>query len=185
MFFENKFFQKLEFNQDDSNLFIFIANIDNYLSNILKFWQCLSELEKIQASKYYTFKLTKRYIIAHGILRYILGYYIKQNPRDIKFIINKYGKPFIENNKIQFNMSHSHNLIGYVVSLNYKVGIDIELHSTNINIWELSHLVFTPTEHNFFSTVANNKKLKYFYDLWTKKESLIKAMWLGLTYPII
>ena len=81
-------------------------------------------------------------------------------------------------------MSHSHNVVSYAVALNYRVGIDIELHDNALNIQELTSLVFTKAESKYFSTLKSDEKLEFFYSLWTKKESLIKATGQGLSYPI-
>jgi 4'-phosphopantetheinyl transferase len=74
-------------------------------------------------------------------------------------------------------------MVSYVVAFNYLVGIDIELNN-NLNIQEFTNLVFTPTETKYFSTLQSDGKLEFFYNLWTKKESLIKATGQGLAYPI-
>jgi 4'-phosphopantetheinyl transferase len=151
---------------------------------IPQFWECLSSEEKEQARKYYTTDLSNRYIISHGILRYILSCYTKQLPQDIEFIHNKYGKPFLKNSNIHFNMSHSHEIVSYIITLNYRVGIDIELHNDNLSIEEFVDLVFTPKEYDFFTALALAEKPEFFFNLWTKKESLIKACGKGLSYPI-
>ena len=182
--FENSVLDQLEFNKDSNKVFVFTVNLTSYKQNISQFWECLSVEEKRQAKKYYTRYLTDQYIISHGILRCILGYYTKQHPKDIEFIHNKYGKPFLKNNNIQFNMSHSHDIVSYIVALNYKVGIDIELQDDNLDVQELSNLVFTPTECEFFTALETKAKFEFFYNLWTKKESLIKANGQGLSYPI-
>ena len=178
----------LNSNETKSNVaFVYIANLPNCKQSIPLFWECLSPKEKIQAKQYYTQDLSDRYVISHGVLRYILSYYTHQLPQDIEFIHNEYGKPFLKNNNIQFNMSHSNNMVSYIISLNYRVGIDIELHDSTIDIHGLSDLVFTPKEHEFITkldTKNTKKKLELFYNLWTTKESLIKASGQRLSYPI-
>ena len=75
-----------------NTVFVCIVNFTNCKQNIPLFWECLSTKEKIQAKQYYTSDLSDRYIISHGILRYILSYYTHQLPRNIEFIHNKYDK---------------------------------------------------------------------------------------------
>ncbi|WPY01912.1 Phosphopantetheinyl transferase N-terminal domain protein (plasmid) [Candidatus Trichorickettsia mobilis] len=190
--FENSFLaEELKFNENSNKAFVYTINLTNCNDLILphtihKFWQCLSTDEKSRATKYYTKQLSDQYIISHGILRYILSYYTSQFPQNIEFTYNEYGKPFLKNNShnIQFNMSHSHGVIAYIITLNYQVGIDIELHDDSLNIQELIDLIFTQAEYKFFTTLKDKEKLKFFYNLWTKKESLIKANGRGLSYPI-
>ena len=177
----------LSLNSNEVNpnaVFVYIANLTNCKQSISLFWECLSTKEKIQAKQYYTSDLSDRYIISHGVLRYILSYYTHQLPQDIEFIHNEYGKPFLKNNNIQFNMSHSHDMVSYIISLDYRVGIDIEFHDRTIDIHGLSCLIFTPKEQEFVITLESKEKLELFYNLWTIKESLIKASGQGLSYPI-
>ncbi|MDD9139800.1 MAG: hypothetical protein NQ127_02610 [Candidatus Cardinium sp.] len=141
--------------------------------NIAQLNLFLSTEEKIQASKYYTNYLRRLYIISHGILRYILryilSYYVKQHPKDIEFVYSEYGKPFLKDSSIQFNMSHSHDIVSYVIALNYRVGIDIELRDSNLDVQELASLVFTPTEYSFFTSLDIYEKFKFFTIYGLKK----------------
>jgi 4'-phosphopantetheinyl transferase len=182
--FEDSILDQLVFNTSANRVFIFTVNLTSYINNVSKCWECLSVKEKIQANKYYTKSLSDKYIMSHGILRHILSYYTKQYPQDIEFTHNEYGKPFLKNSNIHFNMSHSHNMVSYIVALNYRVGIDIELHDNNLNIQELTSLVLTSAESKYLSGLKSKEKLELFYHLWTKKESLIKANGQGLSYPI-
>src|SRR4051812_14728790 len=94
--FENSIIDKLSFNNNPDKIFIYIANLSNGNHNILKFCECLSHQEKSTANQYVTNNLSNNYIISRGILRYILSYYIKQEPHDISFSYNQYGKPFLK-----------------------------------------------------------------------------------------
>ena len=184
--FADSILDQLEFNTKVNRVFIFIVNLASDMSDISKstHWEYLSVKEKIQANNYYTKSLSDKYVISHGILRHILGYYTKQYPQDIEFIHNQYGKPLLKNSNIHFNMSHSHNIVSYIIASNYMVGIDIERHDNNLNIPELSSLVLTMEESRYLSGLNSKEKFELFYHLWTKKESLIKANGQGLTYPI-
>lgn len=182
--FDSNIMDSLQVNEKSGKVFVYIVNIDKYSRYISQLWACLSAKEKEQASRYHTGLLTKRYIISHGILRCILSYYAKQLPQCLKFTYNKHGKPFLEKSHIQFNTSHSHNMACYTVSFNYMVGIDIECQDHTLDVIELLDLVFTKKEIALFNTFEQRDQHKIFYNLWTKKESLVKAIGLGLSYPI-
>jgi len=181
---ESSIFDQLAFNTSENKVFIFIVNLTSHINNVSTYWEYLSIQEKIKASKYYTEYLSKKYIISHGILRYILSFYTKQHPQKIEFNYNEYGKPFLKNSNIQFNISHSHNMVSYIIALNYRVGIDIELHDKNLNIEDVAALVLTTDEYKYLSSLKSRDKLRIFYILWTKKEALVKAIGQGLSYPI-
>jgi len=182
--FDEKILNKLVFNTSINQVFIFTVDLTGHTNNISKYWHCLSVKEKIQADQYHTKALSHKYVISHGILRLILSYYTKQCPQDIEFTHNEYGKPFLKNSNIYFNMSHSHNKASYIVALNYKVGIDIEYHDDNLDVMRLSDFVLTSQEIMFLKSSEDKEKLATFYRLWTMKESLIKANGQGLSYPI-
>jgi len=181
---DEKILDHLVLNTSSNRVFIYTVDLTSDINNISKCWECLSAKEKIQANKYHTKSLSDKYIMSHGILRRILSYYTKQYPQEIEFTHNEYGKPFLENSNIHFNMSHSHNMVSYIIALNYKVGIDIERHDENLNVQELASLVLTSAESKYFSSINSKDRVALFYHLWTKKEALIKANGQGLSYPI-
>ena len=81
-----------------------------------------------------------------------------------------YGKPFISNSNIDFNISHSGEYIILVISDRYRVGVDLEMRTPDIDASELGKVVFSDHEQNI---VASN--IDKFLIIWTKKEALIKA----------
>lgn len=167
-----------------SKAYVYVVDTDQCNNSLATFWVCLSANEQAQAIRYHSKLLTDRYIISHGILRYILSYYIKQSPKSLEFITNKYGKPSLKGSNIKFNMSHSHNIVCYIIAFNNKVGIDIEVNDNNLDIMELSKLVLTTKENMLLESLEYDEQRKTFYDLWTKKEALVKAIGEGLSYPI-
>jgi 4'-phosphopantetheinyl transferase len=162
---------------------VFILDIRKFIKNTDIFLRYLSYDEKIRA-KTYDKSLSKRYIVVRGILRIILGHYIKLNPQKIEFFYNEYGKPFLKGNKVQFNLSYSHNMVSYVINETHRVGIDIELHRNDIDVMSISSLVFTTIEFKHLNSLKEKEKINFFYEVWSKKESLIKAIGIGLSYPI-
>lgn len=116
---------------------------------------------------------------AHELLRSLL---IQKNIPENKqeFIYNKYGKPMLkENDFLHFNLSHCCGLAvcAYAES---PIGIDAE------KIRDFPERVmkrcFTDREIGFVknSDSPNNS----FFQLWTLKESFVKAIGTGLSYPL-
>jgi len=171
------------YNIHSSKIFIYIVNFSNYSQDLKLLWDCLSVQEKTIAKTYRTGVLFKKYIISHGVLRRILSYYTNYLPQNIEFLYQNNGKPYLNEN-LQFNMSHSYDLVGYAISPSYKIGIDIEWHDTTLDICTIADLVFTPYEDLVSQQLKYRNKIEFFYDLWTIKESLVKASGQGLSYPI-
>ena len=182
--FDPNILSLLEANKDSDKAFIYIANTDKYNHGISTFWECLSIKEQEQAVRYYTKLLSEQFIISHGLLRHILSYHIKQPPKNLQFTINRYGKPFLSNSRVKFNMSHSHNIVAYIIAHNYEVGIDVEYKDTTLNIMELFDLILSPKETILLKSVEPAAQHTIFFNLWTKKEALIKAIGNGLSYPV-
>ncbi|HEY0827258.1 MAG TPA: 4'-phosphopantetheinyl transferase superfamily protein [Bacilli bacterium] len=98
------------------------------------------------------------------------------------FAINQYGKPsLIGRTEMQFNLSHSGDWIVCAVSSN-PIGIDVE----KINVVDLSiaNRFFSKEEQTALFSRSEEEKLPYFYELWTLKESYIKAIGKGLSEPL-
>ena len=121
--------------------------------------------------------------VARGYLRQILSQYIDLTPKQIVFSYGQHGKPSIENNLLQFNLSHSHNLAVYAVSAKYPVGIDIEqIHP--IAAAGLVDRFFSPREQSIFHALPLDIQQAAFFHAWTQKEAYLKACGTGLSTPL-
>ncbi len=174
----------------DNKALIFTAFIPAMHQDLAELWELLSDQEKMQARKFINDYLKDRYVIAHGLLRHLLSFYVAVAPRDIQYRTNQFGKPFLmngsdnSNSRVQFNMSHSKDYAAYIIALDYQVGIDIEWQDKDIKLQEISELVLSPLEVMLFNQLNSRGKFRAFYDIWTKKEAIIKAVGQGLSYPI-
>lgn len=168
------------------NALIFTVYLPSVNEQIKHLYECLSIQEKIKSKNFINSYLSQQYIISHGLLRYLLAYYTKDNPQNIEYSFNQFDKPFLKNNNsnIQFNMSHSKDYVVYILALDCQVGIDIEWKSKNIDVQELSNLVLTKEEKIIFNKLRSEEKLNNFYEVWTKKEAILKANGHGLSYPM-
>lgn len=116
---------------------------------------------------------------AHRLLRFAL----QQNgiPEERQeFTCNKYGKPALKDNPgLHFNISHCRELAVCAVA-KCPVGVDAEkIRSFPENVLRRC---FTEREITY---VKNNPDPDMaFFQLWTLKESLVKAIGIGLSYPL-
>ena len=69
-------------------------------------------------------------------------------PDKILFKYNEFGKPFIKNNPIYFNLSHSHKMAILALNLKFDLGIDIEWKGRQINYLEIGERFFSKNEFN-------------------------------------
>jgi 4'-phosphopantetheinyl transferase len=148
----------------------------------------LSVEETVRINRFIFEKDRITHTISQGMLRYILGTYLNLNPEEIIFRQNEYGKLFISEEQnpenIQFNLSHSGDMIVYAISKGRDVGIDIQKIKDNDSIMDIVDHYFSETEKAAFRSLPDEQKLKGFHSCWTRKEAYIKALGMGLSYPL-
>jgi len=170
----------------ENNACVFTAYLPSMYHHLEYLWNILSYDEKNQAEKFINVTLKNRYIISHGLLRHLLSFCTIIKPQDIQYSTNQFGKPFLKNDKyrVQFNISHSKDYAVYIIALDYKIGIDIEWKDNTLNFQELIEFLLSPTEIIIFNKLDPETQFHMFYDIWTKKEAIIKAIGQGLSYPL-
>lgn len=119
-----------------------------------------------------------RSLIGDLLVRFALKERYGPLDMELKIETNEYGKPFLlEYPSFHYNISHSGEYVVCVVH-DDAVGVDIEY----IGPYDLSLAkeLFTKEEYQY---LLNDKKdrLAAFYDIWTLKESYIKAVGKGLS----
>ncbi len=98
------------------------------------------------------------------------------------FSYNEYGKPRLADKPdVHFNLSHAGHMVVCIVDSS-PVGIDVE----EIQPVEaaVAKTCCTPDEFKRFTAGQKADRLRYFYDLWTIKESYVKAIGKGLAFPL-
>lgn len=130
----------------------------------------------------------ERFLFAHGMLRSILGQYLGCLPHHIVFKRNAYGKPtlVLQNGveDIRFNMAHSRDVVLIALCRFHDVGVDIEYMRAMSDLHEIISRNFASEERHYLSTLPADKLKREFFAHWTIKESFIKGIGLGLSYPL-
>ncbi len=154
-----------------------------------EFISMLSEMERIRARSFRFNKIRKYFIITHGVLRIILGFYLNIKPGQLKFHYGSYGKPYINEKfckeSIQFNLSHSHEFAIYAFVRGHRVGVDLEYITDIQDFEEITAQLFSKQENTIFKKIPKSQKLRTFFKCWTIKEAYSKAVGTGLTEPFI
>ncbi len=171
---------KLKKNEID----LWLISTNDYLDNLDNFFIILSEDEKLRANRFYFEKDKNNFIITRGILRILLGKYIVQDSNKVVFKYNDYGKPIILNNNIQFNLSHSKNLVLYGFSKNLKLGVDIEFMREKVSYNNIAERFFSDYERQSLNSIPEPLQKEAFFNGWTRKEAYIKLKEKGLSIPL-
>lgn len=148
--------------------------------------ECLDILSADEQHKAFNYKFSrdqKHYIAGRYALRLILSRYISIMPNRINFIYNQYGKPFLKNREIEFNLSHSKNQALLVIS-NALCGIDIEFKNMDLNLLELASEILCTKEYKQFASLTPMQQKEIFYHIWTCKEAFVKCLGLGFSFDV-
>lgn len=138
----------------------------------------LSPSERLRAAAFRTSALQNLYTTAHIALRQLLSACTGTAPQDLAFTTNEWGKPALACGP-HFNLSHSGNKILIALSATGPVGIDIE-QIKPAPPYEIAPEAFTPEERNLLTDTPPQHRAEIFYQLWTRKEALVKAIGRGL-----
>lgn len=123
-----------------------------------------------------------RSLTAEILSRYMICRTLAIKNSDIQIKHNQYGKPLLQGNHgVQFNHSHSGQWVVGVIA-DSPCGIDVEeIREADIDV---AKQFFAEEEFRDLQNVPAEQRKDYFYDLWTLKESYVKATGLGLTLPL-
>ncbi len=144
----------------------------------------LSNEELAKAKNFYFEVDQNRFVLSRGMLRKLIGAYLAINPTEIKLYYNTYGKPLLIDENLQFNLSHSKDYILIAFSYDSPVGIDIEYCKREIDLLSLANEICTDSEYKILSSLSGQEQCFAFYRCWTRKEAILKARGLGLSFPL-
>jgi len=146
----------------------------------------LSPDELARANRYKVGKAKSTFVLARGILRYLLARYLSIAPEKITFDYTAHKKPFlasIHQSNLSFSMTHSGEMALFAFGYDREIGVDIEKIGSH-DYEEIAKRFFTETESERLLSLSDDKRAVFFYQLWTRKEAVLKAMGLGLTVPL-
>jgi 4'-phosphopantetheinyl transferase len=129
-----------------------------------------------------------RFIASRGLLRVILGRYLKTDPKRLRFCYTLHGKPELAeeagDETVQFNLSRSQGLALYAFTRCRRIGVDLELISHHHGDERIPERFFSPREVCALRQLPADTQLEAFFNCWTRKEAYIKARGDGLSMPL-
>ncbi len=144
----------------------------------------LSEDERQRAARFRFDRHRQAYISARGQLRLLLGNYLKKDPQTIRFSYNEFGKPFLKESVLFFNISHSGAWALMAFHPRWELGVDIEQMKKDFDGLHLVERFFSQNEIEQIRALPDSLKKEGFYNGWTRKEAYIKARGRGLNIPL-
>jgi 4'-phosphopantetheinyl transferase len=145
----------------------------------------LLEDEEHERAKRFNFDRDRwRYIARRGKLRELLSRSIDCSPSRICFARNAFGKPFMKDTDLRFNMSYSHNIALVAIAHGREVGCDIELRDPHFLSEQVFEAFFSSSEVRALRDLDPVQQVEAFFNYWTRKEAYIKARGCGLSLPL-
>lgn len=144
------------------------------------FLRTLSAQELAKLAGFKSQQQANRYLAVRGVLRQILAGYLYVEPTSLIFEVNAYGKPYLANRSLFFNISHSNDCLLVAVSDFDSIGVDIELIKSRSNLLGLAKRCFSADELNFWCSLPGGSRERVFYQLWVRKEAFVKAVGRGI-----
>jgi 4'-phosphopantetheinyl transferase len=165
---------------------IWQADLNLPWPKIEQFQQTLSPDEQQRADRYRFDRDRQHFIASRGILRQILSNYVNSHPSKLEFTYSQKGKPSLvtdnyprEQEKLEFNLSHSHRRALYAIACNRKIGIDLE-YIRSVEVQNLAKRFFCPAEYQALTQLPKPQQEKAFFHAWTCKEAYLKATGEGI-----
>ncbi|MFD7523756.1 4'-phosphopantetheinyl transferase family protein [Paenibacillus chitinolyticus] len=143
----------------------------------------LSEEKRAKAQRFYRTEDRVRAVAADALARWCLCRKLAVANPELRFGTNAYGKPHVTAPRtgVHYNVTHSGCWVAASVS-EAEVGIDVEqIQQVDLDIAER---FFSAAEKADLFSLPPEERLNYFFDLWTLKESYIKAVGKGLSIPL-
>lgn len=145
----------------------------------------LSADERARADRFRFERDRRRYVIARGVLRSLLGGYLQTGPATVRFQYGRYGKPALGDedggDALGFNLSHSEDVALYAISRGRALGVDVERVRPNFGGMAIAERFFSPREVAALRSLPHHEQSAAFFRCWTRKEAYIKARGDGLS----
>lgn len=149
------------------------------------FLELLQPDEVSRANRFHFERDRKRFVIARGFLRLLLGRYLEADPARLMFSYGAYGKPSVEGEqRLRFNMSHSHQMALFAVTEGCEIGVDVERIRADFTSDDIARRYFSPFEVESLCGLPATDRVAGFFRCWTRKEAYIKATGRGLSQAL-
>lgn len=150
--------------------------------------ESLSGDERDRAARFYFERDRRRFTVARGELRALLGAYLGVPAAAIAFDYGSHGKPRLAGalaaGDLRFNVSHSAGVALYAVARGREVGVDVEGHREDFATAEIAERFFSPAERGALAALPLDRRCAAFFACWSRKEAYIKARGLGLSLAL-
>lgn len=155
-------------------------SLPTYQNSTNQLFTFLSSEEQSKAQKFPLEKIRTRFIVTHGLLRFLLNKYLNNTNITIQIIKDKYGKLKLKDPPLlHFSITHSDEIILLAFSRERVLGVDVEKLRPQVPYLEIAERFFSHAEFQTIKQALPEKQIDLFYDYWTLKEAYLKGKGTG------
>lgn len=148
----------------------------------------LSPQEKARQERFHFAKDKRCHLVTRALVRTVLSRYADVAPAQWTFEANAFGRPLIANPepgacRLRFNVSHTGRFVVMAVSGGRELGVDTE-HTGRQAPLDVARGFFSAQEIAALERLPLPQRPQRFWELWTFKESYIKAHGQGLSMAL-
>jgi 4'-phosphopantetheinyl transferase len=173
---------------DPAEVHVWRCRLDLDAAGLGRLWETLSIDEQDRAGRYHFPKDRDAFIAARGMLRGILSRYLGRAPEALRFEYGPHGKPCLPRDeteeRLRFNLTHSHGLALCAVADRRELGVDIEYQRPELADTAIAERFFSAREVATLRSLPPGLQQAAFFACWTRKEAYLKAAGGGLTIPL-
>ena len=145
----------------------------------------MTSQERAQQQRLLFDKDRRLFLATRALVRTVLSRYGATAPSDWRFEHNRYGKPFLADGSIHFNLTNTRGLVVCAVSQHHEaLGVDAENLERKTETVEIADRFFSASEVRALHALPADRHQQRFFSYWTLKESYIKARGMGLAIPL-
>ena len=135
----------------------------------------LDDRERRRAAGFVDAGQRRRFVLAHGITRSILGGYLGVRPACLRWRLGACGKPELAGSRLRVNLSHSGDLALLAVTESREIGVDVEQIRAGLPAVALAERYYPPAEATRVLAASGPARVWWFLRLLTRKEACVKA----------
>ncbi len=170
------------------NVHVWRAVLDQSEAVCCELEGALSPDERARAARFHFPHDRRRFTVARGVLRHIIGAYLGVQPDAVQFKYGRLGKPALDAGapprRLCFNTSHSRTLALFALSRDRELGVDVEYMRAVPDAAHIAERFFSKSENAALKALPPEQQHEAFFTCWTRKEAYIKAIGDGLSRPL-
>ena len=161
------------------------ATLTDEANTLAQLTSLLSEEERCRLARLRLHADQRRFLIGRALLRIFVGNYMNLPAERVEFNHGPCGKPAVVaptgTSALQFNVSHSGQLVLLAFHQVHEVGVDVEEVQENLDWEAIAMRVFPAHEYRRLLDLNPEEGLPAFFQTWTRHEAVLKSMGLGFS----